>query len=142
MKKVFKIILIVIAVLFVGVIAIGIFSAPEPEKFSVPEFTGEQNTEERVLDIYSRAGQDAKEPTLERAKYCKEYLLENYDKDLEANMYYASYLYNYGVATEDNESIKAGSLARSLSEKIYLNTGTVSDQDYTNLADALHALDY
>ena len=142
MKKVFKIILIVIAVLFVGVIAIAIFSAPEPEKFSVPEFTGEQNTEERVLDIYSRAGQDAKEPTLERAKYCKEYLLENYDKDLESNMYYGSYLYNYGVANKDNESIKAGSLARSLSEKIYLNTGTVSDQDYTNLADALHALDY
>lgn len=142
MKKVFKIILIVIAVLFVGVIAIGIFSAPEPEKFSVPEFTGEQNTEERVLDIYSRAGQDAKEPTIERAKYCKEYLLDNYDKDLEANMYYGSYLYNYGVANKDNESIKAGSLARSLSEKIYLNTGTVSDQDYTNLADALHVLDY
>lgn len=142
MKKVFKIILIVIAVLFVGVIAIGIFSAPEAEEFSVPEFTGEQNTEERVLDIYSRAGQDAKEPTIERAKYCKEYLLENYDKDLESNMYYGSYLYNYGVATEDNESIKAGSLARSLSEKIYLNTGTVSDQDYTNLADALHVLDY
>ena len=142
MKKVFKIILIVIAVLFVGVIAIGIFSAPEAEEFSVPEFTGEQNTDERVLDIYSRAGQDAKEPTLERAKYCKEYLLENYYKDLESNMYYGSYLYNYGVANKDNESIKAGSLARSLSEKIYLNTGTVSDQDYTNLADALHALDY
>ena len=135
--KLWKKILIGIVVAFIGVIALAVIVSPKAEEFPVPEFTSPAGTEERVDEIFSKAVKDSKNITIENAKYCKQYLVDNFSEDPEANMYYGSILYLYGINHDNLDCTKAGNLARQYSKDFYLNGITPSDSDYDELRDAL-----